>query len=91
MVVPLYNGKGVVGKIYIGILVDRVLRVAGRLIDDEQGGFKMGRGACRSDLQTKADRLERTREKCRMYVCFINLEKAYDGVNRETLWHCGKC
>ena len=24
--------------------------------------------------------------KCRMYVGFINLEKAYDSVNREALW-----
>ena len=52
MIVPLYKGKGkrnecknyrgissfsVVGKIYAGILVDRVHRVTGGLIDDEQG------------------------------------------------------
>ena len=33
----------VVGKIYAGILVDRVYRVIGGLIDDEQGGFRAGR------------------------------------------------
>ena len=33
-----------VGKIYAGILVDRVRRVTGVLIDDEQGGFRAGRG-----------------------------------------------
>ena len=53
VVVSLYKGKGerteckkytgigllsVVGKIYEGILVDRVRRVNGSLIDDEQGG-----------------------------------------------------
>ena len=32
-----------VGKIYAGILVDRVRRVTRGLIDNEQGGFKMGR------------------------------------------------
>ena len=52
--VLLYKGKGeraecknyrgislisVVGKIYAGILVDRVHRVTGGLVDDEQGGF----------------------------------------------------
>ena len=31
-----------VGKIYAGILVHRVLRVTGGLIDDEQGGFRAG-------------------------------------------------
>ena len=33
-----------VGKIYAGILVDRVRRVTGRLIDDELGAFRQGRG-----------------------------------------------
>ena len=59
MIVPLYKSKGerndcknyrdisllsVVGKIYAGILIDRVRRVTGGLIDDEQGVFREGRG-----------------------------------------------
>ena len=59
VIVPLYKGKGVrtecsnysgisllcvVGKIYAGILVDRVRKVTEGLIDDEQGGFRVGRG-----------------------------------------------
>ena len=59
MIVPLYKGKGeriecknyrgisllnVFGKIYAGILVDRVHRVTGGLIDEEQETFKEGRG-----------------------------------------------
>ena len=59
MNVPLYKDKeernecktyrgirllSVVGKIYQGILIDRVCRVTGGLIDDEQGGFRDGRG-----------------------------------------------
>ena len=54
VITPLYKGKGertecknyrgisllsVVGKIYEGILIDRVRRVAEGLIDDEQGGL----------------------------------------------------
>ena len=31
-----------VGKIYAGILLDRVCRVTGGLINDEQGGFSAG-------------------------------------------------
>ena len=68
VVVPLYKCKGeriecenyrgislsVVGKIYTEILVDRVRRVTGGLIDSEQGSFKVGKG-CLSDLHTKAD------------------------------------
>ena len=59
MIVPLYKGKGerteyknyrgislltVVGKIYAGILVDKVCRVTEGLIEDEQGDFRSGRG-----------------------------------------------
>ena len=70
MIVPLYRGKGerngyknyrdisllsVVGEIYTGILVGRLRRVTRGLIVDEQGGFRAGRGVCRSDLHTEAD------------------------------------
>ena len=59
MIVPLCRGKGertecknfrgislltVVGKIYAGILEDRVGRVTRGLIDDKQEGFRAGRG-----------------------------------------------
>ena len=59
MIVPFCKGKGemiecknfrgvsllsVVGKIYTGILVDRVRRVTWGLIDDDQGGFRAGSG-----------------------------------------------
>ena len=58
VIVPLYKVKGeraecknyrgisqssVVGKIYAGILVDRVRGMTGGLIDGEQGGFKADR------------------------------------------------
>ena len=38
-----------------------------------------------SDLHTKTDKWEDMWEKT-LYVGFIALEKAYDMVNRETLW-----
>ena len=59
VIVPQHKGKGersgckiyrgitllsVVGKIFAGILLDRVRRVTGGLIDDEHGGFRTGRG-----------------------------------------------
>ena len=39
------------GKTYAGILVDKVRRVTGGLIDDEQGGLTVGRG-CVDQLLT---------------------------------------
>ena len=59
VIVPLCKGKGertecknyrgisfltVVGKIYAGILIDRVRRVTGSLIDNEHRGFRAGKG-----------------------------------------------
>ena len=59
VIVPLYKSKGnmtecknyrgisllsVAGKIYTGILVDRVSRVTKGLIDDEEGGYRSERG-----------------------------------------------
>ena len=59
VIIPLYKAKGettectnygsisflsVVGKIYVGIIIDRDHKVTEGLIDDEQGEFRAGRG-----------------------------------------------
>ena len=76
----------VVGKIYAGILVERVRRVTGVLIDNEQGCFRAGRG-CVDQIFTLKKIGEKAREKKRrVYVGFTDLEKTYDRVNREALW-----
>ena len=49
----------VVGKIYAGILVDRVRGVTGVLNDDEQGGFREERGYVAETFTLK----QRPREK----------------------------
>ena len=92
VIVPLYKGKGerneyknsrgisllsVVGKIYAGILVDRVHRVTTGLIEDEQGGFRAGRGC--------VDQIFTLKPIGSVDVGFIDLEKAYNRVNREAL------
>ena len=97
VIVPLYEGKGeitkcknctgiglpsVVGKIYAEILLDRVRRVTGDFIDDEQGGFRVGKW-CVGQIFTLKQIGERAREKKRrVYVGLIYLGKAYDRDNR---------
>ena len=74
------------GKIIAGILVDRVRRVTVGFIDDEQGGFRAGSG-CVDEIFTLKLIDEKAREKkCRVYMGFIDMEKAYDKVNMEALW-----
>ena len=41
---------------------------------------------CRSDLYTKQTGEKARDKKRRVYVSFIDLEKACDRINRETLW-----
>ena len=53
-----------VGKIYAGILVNRVRRVIGGLTNDERGGFRAGRG-CVDQMFTMKQIGEKSREKKR--------------------------
>ena len=59
----------VVGKIYSGILVDRFCRVIGGLIDNEQGGFRAGRG-CVDKIFTLKQVGEKAREEKRSVYTF---------------------
>ena len=100
-VVPLYKGKGdkcecgsfrgisllsVVGKIYGRILINRVREGTEGVIGEEQGGFRRGRGC--------VDQVFVVRQVCEKYLAkgkdvfwaFMDLEKAYDRVDREALW-----
>ena len=61
-----------VGKIYARILVDRVCRLTGVLIDDEQGGFRLGR-VCVDQIFTLKQISEKAQDKkCRVNVGFID-------------------
>ena len=75
-----------VGKIYAGILVDRIRRVTGGLIDDEKGGLRAGSGFVDQILTLKQISEKTKGKSCRVYVGFIDLKKAYDKVNRKALW-----
>ena len=75
-----------VGKIYSGILVDRVHKVNEGLIDDKQGDFRGGRGYIDQIFTLQQIGEKARKEKCRVYMGFMDLEKTYDRVNRETLW-----
>ena len=56
------------------------------MIGDVKGGFKAGREYVDQIFNLKQIG-EKAREKiCRVYVGFMDLEKAYERVNREALW-----
>ena len=74
------------GKIYAVILVDRVRKGTEGVIDDVQGGFRGGR-ECVDQIFTLKKMGEKAPErKCRVYVGFMDIEKAYYRANKEALW-----
>ena len=75
----------VVGKIYAGILADRIQSDWG--FHNEQGGFRAWRECVDQIFILKQIGEKAQKKKCRVYVDFIDLEKAYDRFNRKALWH----
>ena len=55
------------------------------MIDDEQDLFRVRRG-CVGHIFILKEIGEKTPKKHRMYVDFIDLEKAYDMVNWKAIW-----
>ena len=65
--------------------MDRVLRVTEGLIADEQGGFRSGR-ECVDKIFTLTQIGDKAqKKKRRVYMGFMDLEKAFKMVNRKAL------
>uniref|UniRef100_A0A3P9JM39 ribonuclease H n=1 Tax=Oryzias latipes TaxID=8090 RepID=A0A3P9JM39_ORYLA len=100
-VVPLYKGKGdkyecgsfrgisllsVVGKVYGRVLINRVVEGTECMIGEEQCGFRRGRG-CVDQVFVVRQVCEKFLAKGRkVFWAFMDLEKAYDRIDREALW-----
>ena len=76
----------VIGKMYARVLNDRIKLMTEGKGMDEQGGFRAGR-SCSDQIFAVRQVVEKTIEKDRvLYMAFVDLEKAYDNVNRTKLW-----
>lgn len=100
-IVPLYKGKGdkyecgnyrgisllsVIGKLYGRILIGRITAVTDCAIGEEQGGFRRGRG-CVDQIFSVRQVCEKAVERGKeVFWAFMDLEKAYDRVDRNALW-----
>ena len=99
--VPIYKGKGdkyvcgnyrgisllsMVGKIFGRVLINRIREGTEEVLREEQCGFRRGRGC--------VDQVFVVRQICEKYLAkgkdsfwaFMDLEKAYDRVDREAMW-----
>ena len=100
-IVPLYKGKGdkyecgsyrgisllsVVGKLYGRVLINRISSETECAIGEEQCGFRRGRG-CVDQVFAVRQMCEKAIERGKEVVwAFMDLEKAYDRVDRNALW-----
>ena len=73
-------------KVFAKAILNRLKPRAESMLRENQCGFRKGRG-CADQLFTLRILTEKAREYHRpLYICFIDLRKAYDSVNRDLLW-----
>ena len=74
------------GKVFNRVLLNRMKNAVDPLLRDEQAGFRTNR-SCTDQIATLRIILEQSLEwNSPLYVNFVDYEKAFDSVDRQTLW-----
>lgn len=77
-------------KVFARILLNRVQRMLDKKLLEEQAGFRAGRSTLDQVFILRTV-MERSREFNQpLHICFIDLQKAYDSVDRQTLWRISR-
>ena len=102
VIVPLYKGKGdvhecgnsrgisllsVVGKVYGRVLINRIRDRTESIISEVQSGFRRGRGCTDQTFVVRQICEKYVRKGKDVYFAFLDLEKAYDRVDRDAMWN----
>ena len=73
-------------KILAKIIIMRISKAVNKQLRKEQAGFRPGRG-CTDQIFTLRNIIEQCTEWQRqLYINFIDFEKAFDSIHRESLW-----
>ena len=72
----------------MNIKITGISLLTGGFIDDEQGGFRAGKGCVDQIFTLKHIDEKAQAKKCRVYMGFIDLENAYDRLIGKL---CGRC
>ena len=76
----------VMGKAVASLIQQRLQVLAESILPDTQCGFRRGR-SCTDMVFTVRRFMEKLYEhRCKGFLVFVDLRKAYDSVNRESLW-----
>ena len=102
---PLYKGKGdvhecsnfrgisllsVVGKVYGRVLINRIRDKTENVVAEVQGGLRRGRG-CTDQIFIVRQICEKYLGKGKdVYFASLDLEKAYDRVDRDAMWNVSR-
>ena len=74
------------GKIFNRIILDRMKTAVDKLLRDHQAGFRKDR-SCPDQIAALRIIVEQSLEwKSSLYINFIDFEKAFDSVDRDSLW-----
>ena len=73
-------------KIFSRAILNRVQGIVEKQLEDNQCGFKPNRGCCDQLFSTKILMQRAIEFNKPIYFCFIDLQRAYDTVNRKALW-----
>lgn len=73
-------------KVFMRIILERMLNFVDEKLRREQAGFRSGR-SCVDQINTLRIIIEQAVEfQSTLYVLFVDYEKAFDSVNRECIW-----
>ncbi len=75
------------GKIYGTLLTERLMQVTEKKVSDEQGGFRKGKSCVDQIFVIKMLMEEYLGNDRKLYAAFMDLEEAYDRVDRKSLWN----
>ncbi|XP_016336376.1 uncharacterized protein LOC107684595 [Sinocyclocheilus anshuiensis] len=74
------------GKVFCIVLLRRLREAVDKKLREEQAGFRCGR-SCNDQIFTLWNIIEQSLEfQQRLYINFIDFVKAFDSVDRESLW-----
>lgn len=76
----------VLAKVLGRVIIQRISEGVGAQLRREQAGFRKGRSTVKHIFVLRNIILSGRMECQRLYVCFMDFEKAFDSVHRETLW-----
>ncbi|CAM4859591.1 unnamed protein product [Rotaria socialis] len=76
----------VASKVFSRLILNRVQKHLGTQIMEQQAGFQSNRSTIDHIFALKL-LMEKTRDHNKsLFLCFIDIQKAYDSINREILW-----